>query len=165
MNSHSAKQLNSFKVRSLFIVISLIGFSSLGYARPQNADPPKLTLAPTQDGFKGVFTDNGKSYTIENRELKDEFRTRITRPDGSLLVESQREGGILNVVLPTGKLRMDISNPSTFSTEETRAIEEFTQSKDCALVKEIVLEVFRRRASERPSLVAGFRIISMFLGE
>ena len=165
MNSHSATHLNSFKSCSLLIVISFIGFASLGYTRHQHTDPPKLTLATTQDGFEGVYIANGKSYRLENSELKDSFRTRLIRPDGSLLVESQRECGNLYVVLPTGKVRMDISNPSTFTTEETKAIEEFTQSTDCALVKEIVLEVFRKRASERPSLLAGFRIISMFLGE
>ncbi|MEK6334762.1 MAG: hypothetical protein AABM67_07425 [Acidobacteriota bacterium] len=166
MNSHSTNQCHPSKLSSLLIAITLIGFvQGLSYARPQDTDLAQLTLVTRQDGFSGVYADNGKAYTIENRELKDEFRTRIIRPDGRSLVESHKEAGIVYVVLPTGKVRIDISNPSSFSADETRAIEEFAKSTDCALVKKIVVEVFKKRASEKPSLLGGFRVISMFLGE
>ena len=166
MKSHSANLCNPSKLSSLLIAITLIGFAQgLSYAQQQDTDLAKLTLVTRQDGFSGVYSDNGKAYALENREVKDEFRTRIIRPDGNSLVESYKEAGIVYVVLSTGKLRIDSSNPSSFSADETRAIEEFTKSTDCALVKKIVLEVFRQRASEKPSLLRGFRLISMFLGE
>jgi len=124
-----------------------------------------LTLITQEDGFNGVYAENGKSYTIENRESQDAFRTRIVRPDGSLLVESNKEAGVVNVLLPTGKLRLDIANPSNFSPAETRAVEEFSRSSDCTVVKKIVMEIFKKRASEKPSLLGGFRVIAMLLGE
>ena len=166
MKSNSANQCNPSKLGSLLIAITLIGFAQgQSYARPQDTDPAKLTLVTRQDGFSGVYADNGKAYSLENREVKDEFRTRVIRPDGTSLVESYKEAGVVYVVLPTGKVRIDTANPASFSAVETKAIEEFIRSTDCALVKKIVQEVFRKRASEKPSLLGGFRVISMFLGE
>jgi hypothetical protein len=125
----------------------------------------RLVLMATEDGFNGTYALDGKTYTIENHVTEKSFRTRITRPDGRLLVGSSKEGEVISVSLPTGELKLNSAKPRPFSIEETKAIEDFVKSDEATVVRQIVYEVIKKRSTEKPSLLGGFRVIAMLIGD
>ena len=143
----------------------LVSWDQVINARAQDPETSSLTLVVRNNGFDGLYLSEGKTYKIENWVEKEMFRTCVIRPDGAVLINVSKESDVLHISLPTGKLEMDTSNPRAFSAEETGAIRQFTQTNDCALVKKIVIEIFKKRAAEKPSLLGGFAVISMLLGE
>lgn len=126
---------------------------------------PQLTLTSNENGFTGTYSLNGETYAIENHVIGKSFKTRITRPDGRVLVESSRNEQGVSVSLPTGDLKIDSANPSSFSANETKAIQDFLKSRDAAIVRQIVFEVIKKRKSETQPLLNGFTVIAMLLGE
>jgi hypothetical protein len=125
----------------------------------------RLELTATVDGFTGTYTWGGEKYSIENQVKEKSFRTRITRPDGRLLIGSSKESDVILVSLPTGELRLNSAKPSPFSTVETKAIEDFVKSDEAIVVRRILYEVIKKRGAEKPSLLGGFRVMAMLLGD
>jgi hypothetical protein len=159
---------HAFKPVFLLVSFSAVLISinqGLSNARAQDADKSPLTLVVRENGFDGLYVLDGKTYKIENWVSKEMFRTRILRPDGGVLIETSKESEAVLILLPTGKLEIDVPKPTAFSSEEERAFKQFIQSDDYALVKKIVMEVFKQRKGEKPPLLGGFAVISMFLGE
>lgn len=166
MKSHSSRLRVASRLVFLLAAFSAVLISiDQGLSSGRAQDNPSLTLVMRDNGFDGLYLLDGKTYKIENWVSKEMFRTRVSRPDGSLLIEASKESEVVLVSLPTGKLEVDVAKPSTFSPEERSALQQFTLTNDCALVKKIVVQVFKKRASEKPSLLGGFAVISMFLGE
>lgn len=168
MKYHSSSFRDAFKLVFLLAAFSAVFISidhGLSNARAQDADKSPLTMVVRENGFDGLYLLDGKTYKIENWESKEMFRTRISSPDGSVLIETSKESEAVLISLPTGKLEIKVPKPSGFSPEEERAFRQFVQSNDCALVKKIVMEVFKQRKGEKPPLLGGFTLISMLLGE
>lgn len=166
MKNHPPRLRAAFRA-TIWLVSAVVLFwtgQGLSDARSQDADN-SLTLVMRDNGFDGLYLSDGKTYRIENWVSKDMFRTRILRPDGSILIETAKESEVVLISLPTRKLQVDVAKRSAFSAEERSAIQQFIQTSECALVKKIVIAVFKQRAAEKPSLLGGFPVISMFLGE
>lgn len=167
MKNHPPRLRAAFKTIICLVSAVVLFWTGQGLSdtRSQDADNSRLTLVMRDNGFDGLFLTDGKTYRIENWVSKDMFRTRILRPDGSILIETAKESEVALISLPTGKLQVDVAKRSAFSAEERSGIQQFIQSSECALVKKIVIAVFKQRAAEKPSLLGGFPVISMFLGE
>jgi hypothetical protein len=146
--------------------LSISSYQMVSEAGAQDSNAEKtLVLTATEDGFNGAYVLDGKTYPIENHVMEKSFRTRITRPDGRLLIGTSKEGEVISVSLPTGELRLNSAKPGPFSIEETKAIEDFVKSDDAVVVRRILYEVIKKRSTEKPSLLGGFRVIAMLLGD
>ena len=137
-----------------------------GMPATQNpSDPSQLSLSSSDDGFNGSFSFEGRRYAIENRVGKGYFRTIIAHPDGRSIVAGAQKDGVVFIQIPSGNIVVDTTRPRQFSETEIKALEEFVDSGEAALVRRIVYEVRNVQIAKKQPFLKGFRIIAMFLGD
>ncbi|MGZ5436505.1 MAG: hypothetical protein ACXWID_08615 [Pyrinomonadaceae bacterium] len=129
------------------------------------SDTSQLSLSSTDDGFNGAFSFEGRRYAIENRVGKGYFRTIIAHPDGRSIVAGAQKDGVVFIQLPSGNIVVDTTRPRQFSETEIKALEDFVDSGEAALVRRIVYEVRNAQIAKKQPFLKGFRIIAMFLGD
>ena len=133
----------------------------------------QLSLQDVPNGFRGTFKSANQILTINSSEAADKsLLTKITNSEGRLVVETIYRNNLVTVTVSGVTIRFRTDKESIaagyfdqLSRPDQEEFEAFRVSDESRILRLMILDIIKQRASGKPASLKGILIISLVLGD